>query len=70
MLKTPNGYRVNMNSVVEATEVFYEFKIRSEVGTIDEKLSSIKMKEYQVVDVCKITTKVEDFDEAMPVVQA
>jgi hypothetical protein len=27
------------------------------------------MKEDQVVDVCKITTKVEDFDEAMQVVQ-
>ncbi len=27
------------------------------------------MKEDQVVDVCKITTKVEDFDEVMPVVQ-
>jgi hypothetical protein len=29
----------------------------------------IKMKEDQVVDVCKVTTKVEDFDETMLVVQ-
>jgi hypothetical protein len=32
MLETPNGYGVNMNSVAKATKVFYEFKIRSEVG--------------------------------------
>jgi hypothetical protein len=31
--------------------------------------SLIKMKKGQVVDVCKVTTKVEDFDEVMPVVQ-
>jgi hypothetical protein len=29
----------------------------------------IKMKEDQVADVCKITTKVEAFDEAMLIVQ-
>ncbi len=27
------------------------------------------MKEYQVADVCKVITNVEDFDEVMPVVQ-
>jgi hypothetical protein len=27
------------------------------------------MKEDQVVDVCKVTTNVEDFDEAMSIVQ-
>ncbi len=31
--------------------------------------SLIKRKEDQVADVCKVTTKVEDFDEVMPVVQ-
>ncbi len=33
------------------------------------KKSLIKMKELQVVDVYKVTTKIEDFDEAMPIVQ-
>ncbi len=45
----------------------YEFKIGSEVGIIDENLSSIKGDGGK--DVCKVTTKVEDFDEAMPIVQ-
>jgi hypothetical protein len=36
-------------------------------GMVEKSL--IKMKEDQVVDICKITTKVEDFDEAMPIVQ-
>jgi hypothetical protein len=31
--------------------------------------SLIKMKEDRVVDICKVITKVEDFDEVMPVVQ-
>jgi hypothetical protein len=30
----------------------------------------LKMKDTQVIDVCKVTTmKVEDFDETMPIVQ-
>jgi hypothetical protein len=29
----------------------------------------IKMKEDQVIDVCKVTTKVEDFDETMLIVE-
>jgi hypothetical protein len=29
----------------------------------------IKMKEDQVANVCKVAIKVEDFDEAMPIVQ-
>ncbi len=33
------------------------------------KKSLIKMKEDQVADVCKVTTKVEDFDEVMPIVR-
>jgi hypothetical protein len=32
-------------------------------GMVEKSL--IKMKEDQVVDVCKITTKVEDFDEVL-----
>jgi hypothetical protein len=36
-------------------------------GMVEKSL--IKMREDQVVDVCKVTTKVEDFDEAMPIVQ-
>jgi hypothetical protein len=36
-------------------------------GMVEESL--IKMREDQVADVCKITTKVEDFDEVMPIVQ-
>jgi len=31
--------------------------------------SSIKMKEDHVAYACKVTTKVEDFDETMPIVQ-
>jgi hypothetical protein len=37
MFETPNGYGVNMNYKSN-----YEFEIGSEVGTIDENLSSIK----------------------------
>ncbi len=36
-------------------------------GMVENSL--IKMKEDQVANVCKITTKVEDFDEVMPIVQ-
>jgi len=36
-------------------------------GMVEKSL--IKMREDQVVDVCKATTKVEDFDEVMPIVQ-
>ncbi len=36
-------------------------------GMVEKSL--IKMKEDQVANVCKITTKVEDFDEVMPIVQ-
>jgi hypothetical protein len=36
-------------------------------GMVEKSL--IKMREDQVVDVCKITTKVENFDEVMPIVQ-
>ncbi len=30
---------------------------------------SIKMKEYQVANICKVTTKVKDFDEVIAIVQ-
>jgi len=36
-------------------------------GMVEKSL--MKLKENQFVDVCKIITKVEDFDEAMSVVQ-
>jgi hypothetical protein len=36
-------------------------------GMLEKSL--IKMKLNHVVDVCKITTKVEDFDEVMPIIQ-
>jgi hypothetical protein len=37
-------------------------------GMVEKSL--IKMKENQVANVCKITTKAEDFDKVMPIVQA
>ncbi len=37
------------------------------MGMVEKSL--IKMKKDQVADVCKVTTKVKDFDEAMLVVQ-
>ncbi len=37
------------------------------MGMVEKSL--IKIKKDQVADVCKVTTKVKDFDEAMLVVQ-
>jgi hypothetical protein len=78
MVETPNGYGVNMNLVAKATRVIMNSKLEVKLGKLMRiclqlmgmvEKSLIKMKEDQVVDVCKITTKVEDFDEAMLDVQ-
>jgi hypothetical protein len=78
MLETSNGYGVNTNSIAKAIKVIIILKLEVKLGQLMRicpqlrgmmEKSSIKMKEDQVVDVCKIATKVKDFDEVMPVVQ-
>lgn len=78
MLETPSGYGVNMNSIEKAIKVIINLKLEVKLGQLMRicpqlrgmvEKSSIKMKEDQAVDDCKVATKVKDFDEAMPVVQ-
>jgi hypothetical protein len=67
-----------MNLVAEATKAIINSKLEVKLeqlmkicpqlkGMVEKSL--IKMREDQVADICKVTTKVEDFDEAMLVVQ-
>jgi hypothetical protein len=67
-----------MNLVAEAIEAIINLKLEVKLGQLMKicprlkgmvEKSLIKMREDQVVDVCKVTTKVEDFDEAMSIVQ-
>jgi hypothetical protein len=78
MVETLNGYGINMNLVVEATKVIMNLKLELKLGQLMRicpqlrgmvEKSLVKMKEDQVADVCKIITKVEDFDEVMLIVQ-
>ncbi len=76
-VEAPNGYGVNMNLIAKAIEVIMNLKLKvmgylmriclQLRGMVEKSL--IKMKEDQVTNICKITIKVEDFDEAMLVVQ-
>jgi hypothetical protein len=66
-----------MNLIAKAIEVIMNLKLKvmgylmriclQLRGMVEKSL--IKMKEDQVTNICKITIKVEDFDEAMLVVQ-
>ncbi len=78
MVETLNGSRINMNLVAKATKVIMNLKLKVKLkhlmiicpqlrGMVETSL--VKMKEDQVANVCKVITKVEDFDEVMPVVQ-
>jgi hypothetical protein len=67
-----------MNSVVKATKVIMNSKLEVKLGQLMKicpqlkgmvEKSLIKVKEDHVVNVCRITTKVEDFDEVMSVAQ-
>jgi len=67
-----------MDLVIKAIEAIGNWKLEMKLGWLMKicpqlkgmvTKSLIKMKEGQVVDVCKVTTRVEDFDEVMPVVQ-
>ncbi len=78
MFETSNGYGINMNSIATSTKVIMNLKLEMKLGQLMKicfqltgmvENSLIQMKEDQVVDVCKIITKVEDFDEVMLVVQ-
>jgi hypothetical protein len=72
------GIKITMNLVVETTKVIMNSKLEMKLGQLMKNCpqlrgmvekSLIKLKENQFVDVCKIIRKVEDFDEAMSVVQ-
>jgi len=76
MFEIVNG--VNMNLVAEATKIIMNSKLEMKLGQMMRiclqlrgmvEKSSIKMKEDHVAYACKVTTKVEDFDETMPIVQ-
>ncbi len=78
LAQTHNEFGINMDSIIEVTEVIMKFKLEVKLGELMRicpqlkrmvKKSLIKMRKDQVVDVCKVTTKVEDFDEVMLVVQ-
>jgi hypothetical protein len=78
MFETPNGYGVNTNLVTKTTKVIMNLKLNMKLGQLMRicpqlrgmvEKSLIKMIVNQVVNVCKVTTKVEDFDEAMSIVQ-
>jgi hypothetical protein len=78
MFETPNGYGINTNLVAKATKVIMNSKLDVKLGQLMRicpqlrgmvEKSLIKMKVNQVVNVCKVTTKVENFDEAMSIVQ-
>jgi hypothetical protein len=67
-----------MNSIAKAIKVIMNLKLEVKLGQLMRicpqlrgmvEKSSIKMKEDQVVDDCKVATKVKDFDQAMPIVQ-
>jgi hypothetical protein len=67
-----------MNLIAKAIETIINLKLEVKLGQLMRifpqlkgmvENSLIKMREDQVADVCKVTTKVEDFDEVMPVVQ-
>jgi hypothetical protein len=67
-----------MNLVVEATKAIINLKMEVQLGQLMRifpqlkrmvEKSLIKTREDQVANVCKVTTKVEDFDEVMPIVQ-
>jgi hypothetical protein len=67
-----------MNLVAEAIKAIINSKLEVKLGQLMKicpqlkgmvEKSLIKMRKDQVVDVCKVTTKVEVFDEAMLIVQ-
>jgi len=77
-LRNLNGYGINTDLIPKAIEVIMNSKLDMKLGQLMRicpqlrgmvEKSLIKMKEDQVADVYKVTTKVEDFDEAMPFVQ-
>ncbi len=78
MFETWNGYRINTNLIPKAIEVIMNSKLDVKLGQLMKicpqlkgmvEKSLIKMKEDEVANVYKVTTKVEDFDEVMPFVQ-
>jgi hypothetical protein len=69
LAQTWNGHRGNMNFIVEATKMIMNLKLEVKLGQLMRiclqlrgmvEKSLIKMREDQVANVCKITTKVED----------
>ncbi len=77
LAQTHSGYGINMDLVAKAIKVIMNAKLDIKLGELMKiclqlrgmvEKSLTKMREDQV-DVYKVTTKIEDFDETMPIVQ-